>query len=159
MINHAEIRARARRLGLDASHVENDYVLSHLLVSVCEGLPELVFRGGSALAHVYWPDYRLSEDLDFTSQAPVRDLEARLQKVVRVARERTTLNLELTYGSPRGSWRGDRARTSCEVWLSAEPRIHPWRGAIGRTLGNAIGSPAGRPSSFQEGVPRGEERV
>lgn len=103
MIDHAEIRARARQLGLDASHVENDYVLCHLLVAISEGFPEFVFRGGTALARIYWPDYRLSEDLDFTSEGPVPDLEARLGDAVRVARERTTLPLELAYAPPRGS--------------------------------------------------------
>lgn len=104
MIDPAEIRTRARHLGLDASHVENDYVLCHLLVAMSQAFPELVFRGGTALARIYWPDYRLSEDLDFTSQAPVADLEARLHDAVRVAGERTTLNLELDYGPPRASW-------------------------------------------------------
>jgi hypothetical protein len=104
MIDFAEIRARARGLGLDASHVENDYVLCHLLVAICEGFPEFVFRGGTALARIYWPDYRLSEDLDFTSQAPVSDLEARLGNAVRIARDRTTLGLELAFGPPRDSW-------------------------------------------------------
>ena len=104
MIDPAEIRARARGLGLDASHVENDYVLCHLLVAISEGFPEFVFRGGTALARIYWPDYRLSEDLDFTSQASVSDLEARLGDAVRIARERTTLGLELAFGPPRDSW-------------------------------------------------------
>lgn len=104
MIDPVEIRLRARRLGLDASHIENDYVLCHLLVAMCKEFPEFVFRGGTALARIYWPDYRLSEDLDFTSQARVADLETRLENAVRVARERTTLGLEITYGPPRGSW-------------------------------------------------------
>ena len=104
MIDPVEIRTRARSLGLDASHVENDYVLCHLLVAICEGFPEFVFRGGTALARVYWPDYRLSEDLDFTSQAPVSDFEARLEDAVRKARDRTTLSLELAFGPPRGTW-------------------------------------------------------
>ena len=104
MIDRAELRARARRIGLDESHVENDYVLCHLLVAICKSIPELVFRGGTALARIYWPDYRLSEDLDFTSPGPVTDLEGRLENAVGVARERTTLNLKLTYGSPQDSW-------------------------------------------------------
>ena len=104
MIDHVELRARARGIGLDASHVENDYVLCHLLVAICKSIPELVFRGGTALARIYWPDYRLSEDLDFTSSGPIADLEARLENAVRAARKSTTLNLKLTYGSPKDSW-------------------------------------------------------
>ena len=104
MIDRVELRARARQIGLDVSHVENDYVLCHLLVAICESIPELVFRGGTALARIYWRDYRLSEDLDFTSPGPITDLEARLESAVGVARKRTTLNLKLTYGSPQNSW-------------------------------------------------------
>lgn len=63
-----------------------------------------MFRGGTALARVYWPDYRLSEDLDFTSQGPVPDLQGRLEGAVRIAGERTTFSLKLVYGSPRESW-------------------------------------------------------
>ncbi|MGH2787597.1 MAG: nucleotidyl transferase AbiEii/AbiGii toxin family protein [Actinomycetota bacterium] len=117
MIDHAEIRARARRLGLDASYVENDYALCHLLVAICEGLPELVFRGGTALARIYWPDFRLSEDLDFTSQGPISDLEVRLQNAIRVARERTTLSLELAYGPPRESWSRSTVRWAAHELL------------------------------------------
>ncbi|MGH2702589.1 MAG: nucleotidyl transferase AbiEii/AbiGii toxin family protein [Actinomycetota bacterium] len=104
MIDPAEIRARARRLGLDESHVENDYVLCHVLVAMSESFPELVFRGGTSLARVYWPDYRLSEDLDFISLEPVDQLEARLRDAIEVARERTTLDLVLDFGAPRESW-------------------------------------------------------
>lgn len=104
MIDRAEIRARARQLGLDESHVEHDYVLCHLLVAVSESIPELVFRGGTSLARVYWPDYRLSEDLDFASSGPVDQLEGRLQNAIKVASKRTTLNLMLDFGAPRDSW-------------------------------------------------------
>lgn len=104
MIDVAEIRTRARDLLLDASHIEKDYVLCHLLVAVGERLQELVFRGGTALARIYWPDYRLSEDLDFTSHEPVADLPSRLVDAVRAASDRTTLALELDYGVPQGGW-------------------------------------------------------
>jgi uncharacterized protein len=104
MIDRVELRARARRIGLDVSHVENDYVLCHLLVAISRSIPELVFRGGTALARIYWPDYRLSEDLDFTSPGPITDLGPRLENAVEVARESTTLNLKLTYGFPHDSW-------------------------------------------------------
>jgi predicted nucleotidyltransferase component of viral defense system len=64
----------------------------------------LVFRGGTALARIYWPDYRLSEDLDFTSEGPIPDLQARLEKTVQLVSERTTLDLELSYGAPQSGW-------------------------------------------------------
>lgn len=104
MIDRAEIRARARHLRLDESHVENDYVLCHVLVAVSESLPELVFRGGTSLARIYWPDFRLSEDLDFTSHEPVEQLESRLRDAIEVARRRTTLDLMLDFGVSREGW-------------------------------------------------------
>jgi len=104
VIDRAEIRARARRLGLDESHVEHDYALCHVLVAISEAFPELVFRGGTSLARVYWPDYRLSEDLDFTSSSPVDQLEGRLQSAIEVASKRTTLDLMLDFGASRNSW-------------------------------------------------------
>lgn len=53
--------------------LERDYCLSWFLVglsrtSLCE---RLVFKGGTALKKCYFPDYRLSEDLDFTLAHPV----------------------------------------------------------------------------------------
>jgi len=104
LIDRAEIRARARHLGLDESHIENDYVLCHVLVAMSESFPELVFRGGTALARIYRPDYRLSEDLDFTSHDVVTGLEDRLRGAIEVARERMTLSLELEFGRPREGW-------------------------------------------------------
>lgn len=104
MIDPAELRRRARGLGLQVAHVEKDYVLCHVLVSVAEGVPELIFRGGTALARIYWPDYRLSEDLDFISTQRVPELETRLENAVVLAAEGTGLGLELRFGRPRGSW-------------------------------------------------------
>ena len=51
--------------------IEKDYVLSWLLVAVAEsGLRHaLAFKGGTALKRCYYPDYRFSEDLDFSLTA------------------------------------------------------------------------------------------
>jgi predicted nucleotidyltransferase component of viral defense system len=65
MIDRNEIRRRARRLGVTVDHIERDYVLNHVLAAISADPAELIFRGGTALARVYWPDFRLSEDLDF----------------------------------------------------------------------------------------------
>lgn len=48
--------------------VEKDYVLSVLLAYLSK-LPEaeqMIFKGGTALRKIYFPDYRLSADLDFS---------------------------------------------------------------------------------------------
>jgi predicted nucleotidyltransferase component of viral defense system len=65
MIRDVEMRHRARRLGVDVDFIRKDYVLNHVLAAVAESDNDITFRGGTALARVYWPDFRLSEDLDF----------------------------------------------------------------------------------------------
>lgn len=62
------IREYAREAKLPTALVEKDYVLSVVLAFISK-LPEarnLVFKGGTALRKAYFPDYRLSADLDFT---------------------------------------------------------------------------------------------
>jgi len=68
MIPAAEVFKRAHRLGVGDLVVEKDYVLSWLLVAIAESKLRdgLAFKGGTALKKCYYPDYRFSEDLDFT---------------------------------------------------------------------------------------------
>ena len=70
MIRDAEIRRRARVAGVEPRTMEFDYALGWAL----RGLAwhpylarRLVFKGGTCLRKCYFPDYRFSEDLDFTS--------------------------------------------------------------------------------------------
>lgn len=101
MITRAELNRRARGLGVQVDHVENDYVLCHLLVGIAGELRELVFRGGTALARAYWPDYRLSEDLDFVCTQRIDEFSRRLEPAVSLAAERTGLSLHLRTEPPR----------------------------------------------------------
>lgn len=150
MIDHAEIRARARQLGLDESHVENDYVLCHVLVAMSEAFPELVFRGGTSLARIYWPDYRLSEDLDFTSHAPVDQLEARLREAIEVARRRTTLNLGLDFGVPREGWSRSTVRwTDHELLLDVNSGVEVALGSSRQPIDLPYRDLKGRGSSVE----------
>ena len=55
--------------------LEKDYALSYLLagtVDVPTLQESLVFKGGTCLRKAYFPGYRFSEDLDFTSRVPLR---------------------------------------------------------------------------------------
>jgi predicted nucleotidyltransferase component of viral defense system len=70
MIRDAEIRRIARAAGVEPRIVELDYVLGWALRGLAghEHLNRrLVFKGGTCLRKCYFPDYRLSEDLDFTA--------------------------------------------------------------------------------------------
>lgn len=68
MIQPAEIARLAHRLGLGDKTIEKDYVLTWTLLAVADSplRNHLAFKGGTALKKVYVPEYRFSEDLDFT---------------------------------------------------------------------------------------------
>jgi uncharacterized protein len=59
--------------------LERDYCLAWFLVGLSQSdLKELlIFKGGTALKRCYFPDYRFSEDLDFTLSRPAEFEEIR----------------------------------------------------------------------------------
>lgn len=69
MIPEAELRRMAAAAGVDTMIQDLDYALGWFLAGLfmhaVERLP-LVFKGGTCLRKCYFPDYRFSEDLDFT---------------------------------------------------------------------------------------------
>ena len=70
MIRDAEIRRLARVAGVEPRIVELDYALGWALRGLAShpGLDgRLAFRGGTCLRKCYFPEYRFSEDLDFTA--------------------------------------------------------------------------------------------
>ena len=69
MILQKEISAAAAKNCLKDTQVEKDYVLSWILLGISQNdllSANLVFKGGTVLKKIYFPDYRFSEDLDFT---------------------------------------------------------------------------------------------
>lgn len=67
MIGRAELGRLAALAGVGEQAQEKDYVLAWLLAALSANGPVgAVFKGGTALRRVYFSDYRLSEDLDFT---------------------------------------------------------------------------------------------
>ncbi len=87
MIGEAELRSSAARFGVSLDSVRRDYVLSWVLKGLYGNAAlgrSLVFKGGTALRKCYFPDYRFSEDLDFTMLGPLKDSEisANLEPVV-----------------------------------------------------------------------------
>ncbi|EKD44166.1 MAG: hypothetical protein ACD_71C00222G0025 [uncultured bacterium (gcode 4)] len=49
----------------DILKLEKDFLLTLILIKFGEKYPDLVFKGGTCLNKVYFPYFRLSEDLDF----------------------------------------------------------------------------------------------
>lgn len=73
MIRLVDIQKTAAKAGVREQTIEKDYVLSWLLLC----LPDVkllkdnfIFKGGTALRKIYFPDWRYSEDLDFTLKEP-----------------------------------------------------------------------------------------
>jgi uncharacterized protein len=100
MIRDVEIRDRARRLGVDIELIRKDYVLNHVLAAVAESADDIVFRGGTALARVYWPDFRISEDLDFLAEGKLSQATELTEQAARLAAERTGVDLTIEVMRP-----------------------------------------------------------
>ena len=69
MIHPKEVNAVAKKYKLKDTQIEKDYVLSWLLLGIAKNpilSVILVFKGGTVLKKAYFPEYRFSEDLDFT---------------------------------------------------------------------------------------------
>jgi hypothetical protein len=68
MIRPSEISKLAHQLGLGDKTIEKDYVLTWVLLAMADSplCEMLAFKGGTAIKKMYIPDYRFSEDLDFT---------------------------------------------------------------------------------------------
>ena len=63
------MKQRALDLDLTLSMIEKDYVLGWVLYGISQSsmANKLIFKGGTALSKIYFPDeWRLSEDLDFS---------------------------------------------------------------------------------------------
>lgn len=69
MIRQGEVQKIAANLGLRDTQIEKDYVLGWILFGIVNQdklNKDLAFKGGTSLRKIYFEDYRLSEDLDFT---------------------------------------------------------------------------------------------
>jgi predicted nucleotidyltransferase component of viral defense system len=68
MIPQSEVFKIAHEDGVGQRVIENDYVLSWVLIAIAESdlRDHVGFKGGTALKKVYFTEYRYSEDLDFT---------------------------------------------------------------------------------------------
>ncbi len=69
MIEKQEIFRIANEKQLDPTVIERDYALGWALWGISQNSDlskVLIFKGGTSLKKCYFPDYRFSEDLDFT---------------------------------------------------------------------------------------------
>lgn len=68
MISKDELRAMARKSGLDLYQQEKDYLLKLFLYYYCQKFEGAVFKGGTCIKYLYGLG-RFSEDLDFNLKA------------------------------------------------------------------------------------------
>jgi len=102
MIRPGEIQLRAREDGVRDQQIEKDYVLSWILKGISENeelLKAIAFKGGTVLKKVYFPDYRYSEDLDFTllnNSLTIEEIFSRFKNTFEYVAEEANIPLEIT---------------------------------------------------------------
>ena len=76
MISRTELQILANREKVALGILGKDYVMTEVLKALSK-VPELqdllVFKGGTALGKIYFPDWRYSEDLDFTVKKDMKE--------------------------------------------------------------------------------------
>ncbi|MBI5574055.1 MAG: nucleotidyl transferase AbiEii/AbiGii toxin family protein [Elusimicrobia bacterium] len=68
MIDYNYVRKLSEEIGVPEETIEKDFCIELLLNRFCNSallIKNLVFRGGTALKKMYFPEFRYSEDLDF----------------------------------------------------------------------------------------------
>lgn len=99
MILKKEIEKISAQKGVTKSTIDKDWVLGHFIdaiFSIQECRDDLVFKGGTYLKKCRYPDYRFSEDLDFTSVNLDFILDKKLlNKIVKLVADRTEIPLHI----------------------------------------------------------------
>ncbi len=100
MIRREELQRMAARAGVRVELQERDYALGWFLLGLAQTpalVRALVFKGGTALRKTYFPDYRFSEDLDFTLDQPVDEqaLQSGIEVVCREVSRASGMTMQL----------------------------------------------------------------
>lgn len=69
MIRRSEVKDLSEKLKVPTATIDKDWVLGHVVAAIaCQPLAKekLIFKGGTWLRKCYFPDYRFSEDHDYT---------------------------------------------------------------------------------------------
>lgn len=81
-----EMKSLGGKYGVFAETIQKDYSATVLLFVISEfsEISEMVFKGGTALKKIYFPDARFSEDLDFTCNSDIsNELESLLKERIK----------------------------------------------------------------------------
>ena len=68
-----KMRSLGGKYGVFTETIQKDYSATMLLFMISEfsKISEMVFKGGTALKKIYFPDARFSEDLDFSCNTDI----------------------------------------------------------------------------------------
>ena len=99
MISKNEINKLALEQKVRTATIDKDWVLGHFIDAIYT-IPEcrnnLIFKGGTCLKKCRFPDYRFSEDLDFTATNENFVFDTKmLKKIVTLVTERTEILLHI----------------------------------------------------------------
>lgn len=96
MIQSREIREKARTSGVPESTIERDYVQNWLLSSMYALKMNVVLKGGTGIRKAYIPDYRFSDDLDFTllQDTDKEVFEGLVAEAVKTSKEETGVDFD-----------------------------------------------------------------
>ena len=99
MISKNEINRLAQEQKVRTATIDKDWVLGHFIdaiYTISECRNNLIFKGGTCLKKCRFPDYRFSEDLDFTATNEhfVFDMKM-LKKIVELVTDRTEMLLHI----------------------------------------------------------------
>ena len=92
-----ELRRMAKSTGFDLATLEKDYALTWLLSGIYSHDSRLagvlIFKGGTAIRKVYFAEWRLSEDLDFTilKKTPPGKVRKHFENTFSVLREKSSI--------------------------------------------------------------------
>src|SRR3989344_3720277 len=106
MISINELKRIAAKQKIALSVIEKDYALTWVLygLSKTEFRKYFIFKGGTALRKIYFPDWRYSEDLDFTISKKFSEDELRevIDKINHFLSEMAgiTLNIKSLHSNP-----------------------------------------------------------
>ncbi len=81
MISENKLRYIAGMKGLNLIYIEKDYFLTVFLY-LTKGIRGIYLKGGTALNKIFLDHARLSEDLDFAADRPVREIRNELERAV-----------------------------------------------------------------------------
>ncbi|HNP18193.1 MAG TPA: nucleotidyl transferase AbiEii/AbiGii toxin family protein [Fulvivirga sp.] len=99
MILQKEISTIAEASGVAKFTIDKDWALGHFIdaiYSIKQCRDNLIFKGGTCLKKCYFPDYRFSEDLDFTATDPNFKLDKKLlNQITGLITERTEMPLHI----------------------------------------------------------------